>query len=117
MNQIGPINRTGIRHPVISSDGYMYEERCIKQWIESGKISSPLTRQVTESVKECNITDECLNEKEENNEEDYDNSEFQYSKKERLEVLERDFLNSNADVEASVILRENLRMGETRNQI
>ena len=51
MNPICPINQIGIRHPVMCSDGYMCEERCIKEWIESGKVISPITRQFIEFVK------------------------------------------------------------------
>ena len=41
---ICPINQLGIRHQVMCSDGYMYEEKCIKEWIETGKITSPINR-------------------------------------------------------------------------
>ena len=58
---ICPINQIGIRHPVMCSDGYMYEEKCIKEWIETGKITSPINRQIIEFVKSYNISDKCFN--------------------------------------------------------
>ena len=33
MNPICPSNQIGIRHAVICNDGYMYEEKWLKQWM------------------------------------------------------------------------------------
>ena len=76
---ICPINKIGIRHPVMCSDGYMYEERCIKQWIESGTRTSPVNRNLILWNEECKISDKCLNNYGEDKlEEEYDNSNFVY---------------------------------------
>ncbi len=60
MNPICPINNIGIRHPVMCSDGYMYEEKCIEEWIKNHDRRSPVTRQFIEFIRECNIKEKCL---------------------------------------------------------
>ena len=47
-----PIKNIGIRHPVICSDGYMYEERCLVEWIKSN-FTSPVNRQFIEFINCC----------------------------------------------------------------
>ncbi len=91
-------NRIGIRHPVFCNDGYVFEEKCIKEWIESGKSSSPLTRQVIESVKECNITDECLNEMENSIEDEYDRTNFLFSKEEAIVQYYIDVIENEEEI-------------------
>ena len=61
MNPICPINQIGIRHAVICSDGYMYEEKLMKEWMKKNK-TSPITRQPLEFVKRCKIDNKCYNE-------------------------------------------------------
>ena len=61
MNPICPINQIGIRHPVMCSDGYMYEEKSLEKWIKLGNTKSPITRQNIEYIKPCNIQKECFN--------------------------------------------------------
>ena len=79
-----PINQIGIRHSVICSDGYMYEERCIEEWIKSGKYTSPVNRMLIDFVKECDINEKCLNVCGEEIEDDYEWSNFDYSRGERI---------------------------------
>ena len=53
-----PINRIGIRHPTLSSDGYVYEEKCLEEWIiKMGNRSSPVNRQHIEYVKHITLDD------------------------------------------------------------
>ena len=61
MNPLCPINQIGIRHPVMCSDGYMYEEKCLQGWMKKSK-TSPITRQPIEFVKRCKIDNKCYNE-------------------------------------------------------
>ena len=58
---ICPINQIRIRYPVMCSDGYMYEEKCIKEWVDSGNITSPVNRMLIEFVRKCDIDEKCLN--------------------------------------------------------
>ena len=61
MNPICPINQIGIRHAVICNDGYMYEEKVLKQWMKKS-MTSPITRQLLDFVKRCKIANTCYNE-------------------------------------------------------
>ena len=103
MNPICPINRIGIRHPVICSDGYMHEEKCIKEWIESGKIISPLTQVIT-IVEECNLTDKSLNKMAGVEiEEEYDRTNFLFTKENAtdqfyIDLIENDKLKNDREL-------------------
>ena len=60
MNIICPMNNIGIKHPVICSDRYVYEEKCIKQWLKNN-VTSPVTREIIEYVKPWDGIEKCLN--------------------------------------------------------
>ena len=47
---ICPINQIGIRHGVICSDKYIYEEKCIQEWMKTNT-TSPINRNIVEFVK------------------------------------------------------------------
>ena len=55
-----PINSIGIRNPVMCSDGYMYEEKCLVEWINSN-CTSPINREFIDFVNVCEISEKCLN--------------------------------------------------------
>ena len=73
MNPLCQINRIGIRHPVMCSDGYMYEEKCLQGWMKNNA-TSPINRTLIEFVKPFDKNDKCLNSFEGNIEEDYERS-------------------------------------------
>ena len=56
-----PIINIGIRNPVMCSDGYIYEERCLVDWLKLNT-TSPVNRQLIEFVIVCQITEKSLNE-------------------------------------------------------
>ena len=60
MNPLCPINQIGIRHPVMCSDGYMYEEKCLQGCMKNNA-TSPINRTLIEFVKLCDKNDKCLN--------------------------------------------------------
>ena len=78
MNPLCPINQIGIRHPVMCSDGYMYEEKCLQGWMKNNA-TSPINRTLIEFVKPCDKNDKCLNSFEGNIEEDYERSNFTFT--------------------------------------
>ena len=73
-----PINQIGIRHPVMCSDGYMYEEKCLQGW-KKINATSPINRTLIEFVKPCDKNDKCLNSFEGKIEEDYERSNFTFT--------------------------------------
>ena len=56
-----PINNVGIRHPVICSDGSIYEKKCLDSWLKL-KLTSPVNRNFIELINCCELTEKCLNE-------------------------------------------------------
>ena len=54
------INNIGIRHPVICGDEYMYEEKCLEEWLKLN-VTSPVNRNFIEFINCCEITEKCLN--------------------------------------------------------
>ena len=78
-----PINNIGIRNPVMCSDGYMYEEKCLVEWINSN-CTSPINRNFIEFVNVCEITEKCLNEYCDDIKDPYERSNFTYSKEETI---------------------------------
>ena len=78
-----PINSIGIRNPVMCSDGYMYEEKCLAEWI-SEKSTSPINRKFIDFVNVCEISEKCLNEYCDVIEDPYERTNFTYSKEETL---------------------------------
>ena len=78
-----PINSIGIRNPVMCSDGYMYEEKCLAEWI-SENCTSPINRKFIEFVNVCEITEKCLNEYCDDIEDPYERTNFTYSKEETI---------------------------------
>ena len=60
MNPFCPIKCIGIRHPVICSDGFMYEEKCIEKGMKESH-SSPINRQLISFVKPSNNNQKCFN--------------------------------------------------------
>ena len=78
MNPLCPINQIGIRHPVMCSDGYMYEEKCLQGWMKNNA-TSPINRTLIEFVKPCDKNDKCSNSFEGNIEEDYERSNFTFT--------------------------------------
>ncbi|KAI1280766.1 WD repeat, SAM and U-box domain-containing protein 1 [Halotydeus destructor] len=40
-----PITHEFMREPVVASDGYSYEKEAIKEWLTSGKMTSPMTNE------------------------------------------------------------------------
>ena len=78
-----PINSIGIRHPVMCSDVYMYEEKCLVDWINSNCIS-PMNRKFIEFVNVCEITENCLNDYCDDIEYPYERTNFTYSKDETI---------------------------------
>ena len=110
MNPICPINNIGIRHAVICSDGYMYEEKCLKEWMNKN-VSSPVTRLVIEFVKPCDLNEKCLNAFEDDVEDDYERSNFTFTFNENIV----EFYNRILDLDTSqpgdfVIFDRNLMM-------
>ena len=76
---ICPINNAGIRYPIMCSDGYMYEERCIEQIIELGILTSPVSRDIIMWAEKCDIGDKCFNNfGDDKIEDEYDYSNFSY---------------------------------------
>ena len=89
-----PINSIGIRNPVMCSDGYMYEEKCLVEWINSN-CTSPINREFIDYVNVCEISEKCLNEYCDEIEDSYERINFTYSKEETiikyyLNMLEND---------------------------
>ena len=89
-----PINSIGIRNPVMCSDGYMYEEKCLVEWINSN-CTSPINREFIDFVNVCEISEKCLNEYCDEIEDPYERINFTYSKEETiikyyLNMLEND---------------------------
>ena len=78
-----PINSIGIRNSVMCSDGYMYEEKCLVEWLDSNS-TSPINRKFIEIVNVCEISEKCLNEYCDDIEESYERSNFTYSKEETI---------------------------------
>ena len=80
-----PINSIGIRNPVMCSYGYMYEEKCLAEWINSN-CTSPINRKFIEFVNVCEITEKCLNDHCDVSdvEDPYERSNFTYSKEETI---------------------------------
>ena len=72
---ICPINHIGIRHSVICSDGYMYEEKCLKEWLQMNAYS-PVSRTNIWFVKPCDLNEKCLNAFGDGVEDDYERSNF-----------------------------------------
>ena len=83
MNPICPINNIGIRHPVLCSDGYMYEEKCLHEWMKKN-VSSPVTRLVIEFVKPCDLNEKCFNAFGDDVEDDYERSNFTFTFNENI---------------------------------
>ena len=51
-----PTNRMGSRYSVLCSDGYMYEQKCLSEWLTSSRgYKSPMTRQLIEFDKESSL--------------------------------------------------------------
>ena len=89
-----PINSIGIRNPVMCSDGYMYEEKCLVEWLNSN-CTSPINRKFIDFVNICEISEKCLNDYSLEIEDPYERSNFTYSKEETiikyyLNMLEND---------------------------
>ena len=110
MNPICPINNIGIRHAVICSDGYMHEEKCLKEWMNKN-VSSPVTRLVIEFVKPCDLNEKCLNAFEDDVEDDYERSNFTFTFIENIV----EFYNRILDLDTTqpgdfVIFNRNLMM-------
>ena len=78
MNPLCPINQIGIRHPVMCSDGYIYEEKCLQGWMKNNA-TSPINRTLIEFVKPCDKNDKCLNSFEDDIEEDYERTNFTFT--------------------------------------
>ena len=80
-----PINSIGIRNPDMCSDGYMYEEKCLIEWI-SKNCTSPINRKFIDFVNICEISEKCLNEYCDVSklEEPYERTNFTYSKEETI---------------------------------
>ena len=45
-----PFNHSGIKHPVLCSDGYCYEEKCVRGNL-SNNFKSPISGKLNEYVK------------------------------------------------------------------
>ena len=78
-----PINSIGIRNPVMCSDGYIYEEKCLVEWLDSNS-TSPINRKFIEFVNICEISEKCLNEYCDEIEDPYERTNFTYSKEEKI---------------------------------
>ena len=78
-----PINSIGIRNPVMCSDGYMYEEKCLVEGLNSN-CTCPINRNFIDYVNICEITEKCFNEYCDDIEEEYEQSNFTYSKEETI---------------------------------
>ena len=72
-----PINSIGIRNPVMCSDGYMYEEKCLVEWLASNS-TSPINRKFIDFVNVCEISEKCLNEYSDEIEDPYERINFTY---------------------------------------
>ena len=89
-----PINSIVIRNPVMCSDGYMYKEKCLVEWIISN-CTSPINQKFIDFVNICEITEKCLNEYCDDIEGPYERINFTYSKEETtikyyLKIIEED---------------------------
>ena len=78
-----PINSIGIRNPIMCSDGYMYEEKCLVEWLSENS-TSPINRKFIDFVNVCEISERCLNEYCDEIEDSYERINFTYSKEELI---------------------------------
>ena len=61
MKPIYPINESAITHPLMCSDGYMYEEICLEKQFKLGNRKTPIKREVICFIKPCGEKTECFN--------------------------------------------------------
>ena len=92
-----PINSIGIRNPVMCSDGYMYEERCLIEWINSD--CSSINRSFIDYVNICEITEKCLNEYCDDMEDSYERINFTYSKEETIIKYYRNMIEEDDEID------------------
>ena len=78
-----PINNIEIRQPVICSDGYMYEQKCLEECLKTN-YTSPVNRKIIEYARPCNFEEKCLNDNSGVVEDEYEGSKFEYSENKNL---------------------------------
>ena len=102
-----PINGIGIRSPVMCSDGYMYEEKCLVEWLNSN-CTSPINRKFIDYANICEISEKYLNEYCDEIEDPYERTNFTYSKE--VTIIEYYLNMLENDDEVDIIFDKDLML-------